>query len=556
MTRGLVRKLLLRLRTRADVRRVPAHLRDDRLPVRPTAQQLRDATAAVESPHSRDADELAALLLAVDRDGDPGPVAETGQLLLRAHPRVWLMLDVAARRVWWRAPRWSAAAVQHLSRGESSPLGLTLAAFHPDGRVREAAVARLAELHDPLAVPALTLRACDWVPQVRDRARPALEHRLAEPSTAMLVAALALALGERREGRWPADRIETVFREGPVELLTAALAVPDRRTRRTAHLTALAAGFYFDLAQMLHAAEHDDDLPTRVRCAEAAVRTAAAAKTLDLVRPLLSSGTAVVRSEAVRLLAREGDIAPAVAALADRSPTVRAVAQTALRRAGSDPAEQYRRLVTASLPEPGAIAGLGETGTADDAGLILSWLDHPRPRGRAAAVRALRRLGAADPDTLSAMLTDPSGAVTRQVTIALRPWASRLGLARLRELLTADNPHHIRTAAYRLLHERDTWTRLLIDLELVVDPSPWMHDLARSDIAAWLTREAATTYSMPQGRTAEVLTKHLDDAEDALGPDQVRLLRFHLGLKPPSTEYEVDHRDMDHGFRSGRPNPD
>ncbi|MER6011848.1 hypothetical protein [Streptomyces bluensis] len=55
-------------------------------------------------------------------------------------------------------------------------------------------------------------------------------------------------------------------------------------------------------------------------------------------------------------------------------------------------------------------------------------------------MRALRRLGAADPDTLSAMLTDPSGAVTRQVTITLRPWASRLDLPRLRELLNARQP--------------------------------------------------------------------------------------------------------------------
>ncbi|WRZ88024.1 hypothetical protein OHB54_02470 [Streptomyces sp. NBC_01007] len=534
MTRGLVRKLLPRLRVRAGVPGVPAHLRDDRLPVRPTAQQLHDAAAAVESRDSRNADELAALLLAVDRDGDPGLVAGTGQLLLRAHPRVWLTLDVAARRVWWRAPRWSAVAVRRLSQGESSPLGLTLAAFHPDGHVREAAVARLAGLHDALAVPALTLRSCDWVPQVRDRARSALEHRLAEPSTALLVAALALALGERREGRWPADRIETVFREGPAELLTAALAAPNLRTRRAAHLTALAAG-RLDLAYMLHAAEHDGDLLTRIRCAEAAVKTAVAAKTVDAVRPLLSSSTAVVRAEAVHALAQGGDLTPAVAALADRSPIVRAVAQTALRHAGSEPVEHYRRLVMAALPEPGAIAGLGETGTADDAGLIPSWLDHPQPRGRAEAVRALRRLGAADPDTLSAMLTDPSGAVTRQVTITLRPWASRLDLPRLRELLTASNPQHIRTAAYRLLHERNTWTRLLIDLELVTDPSPSMRGRARSDIAAWLTREAATTYSMPQGRTADALTRHLRDAEDVLDADQVRLLRFHLGLKPRST---------------------
>jgi hypothetical protein len=151
------------------------------------------------------------------------------------------------------------------------------------------------------------------------------------------------------------------------------------------------------------------------------------------------------------------------------------------------------------------------------------------------AVRALRRLGAADPDALSAMLTDPSGAVTRQVVIALRPRASLLDLPRLRELLTASNPQHIRMAAYRLLHERDTWTRLLVDLELVADPSPSMRGRARGDITVWLTHEAATTYSMPQGRTSDALAGHLCDAEDALGPDQVRLLRFHLGLKLPST---------------------
>ncbi|MEV8037448.1 hypothetical protein [Streptomyces sp. NPDC086182] len=536
MARGIVRKLLPRLRGRGDAPRVPAHPHDDRLPVRPTAQQLRDATAVVESRRGRNADELAALLLAVDRDGDPGLVAGTEQFLLRAQPRVWLMLDVATRRTWPRAPRWSEVAVRRLSRGESSPLGLTVAAFHPDGHVREAAVAQLAGLHGTLALPVLTLRASDWVPQVRDRARSALERHLAEPSAAVLVAAvaLALALGERREGRWLADRVDTVFREGPVESLTGALAVPDRHTRRAAHLTALAAG-RFDLAHMLHAAQHDDDLLTRIRCAEAAVRAAAAANTVDLVRPLLSSGTAVIRAEAVHALAREGDITPAVAALTDRNPIVRSVAQAALRRAGSDPAEQYRRLVMTSFPEPGAIAGLGETGTADDAGLVPSWLDHPRSRGRAETVRTLRRLGAAHPDTLSALLTDSSGAVTRQVAIALRPWASRLDLPLLRELLSASNPQHIRMAAYRLLHERDTWTRLLIDLELVADPSPLMRGRARGDIAAWLTREAATTYSTPQGRTADTLTRHLRDAEEALGPDQVRLLRFHLGLEPPST---------------------
>ncbi|MBB4795898.1 hypothetical protein [Streptomyces nodosus] len=530
MPRDLGRKLLRRLGVRADVLGVPAHLPDDHLPPRPTTQQLRDAMTAAETGHGGDVDGLAGLLLAVDRDGDPQLIAGTGQLLLQASPRVWLRLDEATRRYWWGAPRWSEAAVQRLSRGESSPLGLTVAAFHPNGRVREAAVAQLAEVHDTLAVSALTLRASDWVPRIRDRARAALEPRLTEPpGVPVAAAAIALALRERRQGRWLADRVETAFSEGPVELLTAALAASDRRTRRAAHLTALAAG-RLDLTQMLHAAEHDSDLLIRIRCAEAAVRTATVAGTVDLVRPLLSSGTAMVRAEAVHVLAREGDVTPAVSALTDRNPTVREVAQAVLRRAGADPLEHYRRLVMTSRPRPGAIAGLGETGTAEDAGLIAPWLDHPQIRGRAEAVRALHRLGAADPDALFPMLTDPSGAVTRQITRALRPWASRLDLPRLRELLTVGNPQHIRTAAYRLLHQRDTWTRLLIDLELVADPSPPMRNRALSDIKSWLTHEAATAYSMPQDRTADALAQHLCEAEDALGPDLVRRLRFHLGL--------------------------
>ncbi|MFD5318803.1 hypothetical protein [Streptomyces sp. NPDC127098] len=531
MGSGLGEELLERLRARADARAAWVRPGGDDLPDRPTTARLRDVAAAVESRRAGAAQELAALLLAVDRDGDVVVLAEAERILLTAGPRLWTALDEAARRAWWHAPRWSADAVRRLMRDESSPLGLTVAASHPDGHVREAAVTALAELDDALALPALALRAIDWVPVVRDRSRAALERRLAEPSGEALVttAAVALALRDRRAGRWLADRVEAVFREGSDEQLAAALAARDRATRRAAHLAALAAG-RLDLPRMLHAAERDDDLPTRLRCAEAAVRTAVAAGTPDLVRPLLTNGTAMVRAEALYALARVGDVAAAEAALADRHPTVRAVAQAALRRAGTDPAARYRALVGAPHPAPGAIAGLGETGVAADADLVRARLDHPRPRGRAEAVRALRRLGATDPDTLLAMLTDPSGSVTRQVSTALRPWASGLAPGPLRKLVAEGNPWHVRMAAYRLLRERDPWTRLLVDLELVADPSPPMRGRARGDIAAWLAREAATTYSMPRGETADELAARLPDAADALGRERVRLLRFHLGL--------------------------
>ncbi len=60
---------------------------------------------------------------------------------------------------------------------------------------------------------------------------------------------------------------------------------------------------------------------------------------------------------------------------------------------------------------------------------------------------------------------------------------------------------------------------------------------ARGDLAGWLGAEAATTYSMPSGATADRLDDALVRHADTLGPDRTRLLRFHLGLagrSPPS----------------------
>jgi hypothetical protein len=503
----------------------------DQLPHPVSAERLRQAASAAASGRAEGREEFALLLLAVDRVGEAGLLAEAEQVLRRAEPRLWLALDAVTRRSWWHVPGWWAAAVERVAVGEPGLVGLVVASFHPDGYVREAAVARLGELDEPLTAAPLALRAADWVPQVRDRARLTLERGLADPSGATLVAAapVALALRERREGRWLAEHIQTMLRQGPTAVLEAALGARDWRTRRAAYAAALAMG-RLDLSQLLDAAERDSDLPTRVRCAQAAVTAAVAGGTIDTVRRLLASGTAAVRAEVVLVLAGAGDVAPAVAALADRNRMVRAVAQAAVRRAGSDPAEWYRRHASDAPPDPGLIAGLGETGGSQDVGLVMAWLAHPLPRGRAEAVRALRRLGAASPDTVGELLDDPAASVTRQATIALRPWVAQLDPERLRSLLATDKPQHVRIAAYRLLRERDTWVRLLVDLDLVADPCAALRERARDDIGTWLAREAATTYSRPQAQVAAALEDRLRRAEATLGRDRVRLLRFHLGL--------------------------
>jgi hypothetical protein len=71
-------------------------------------------------------------------------------------------------------------------------------------------------------------------------------------------------------------------------------------------------------------------------------------------------------------------------------------------------------------------------------------------------------------------------------------------------------------------------------LRFVDDDETAVKTRARADLDAWLKRDAATTYSRPEGATAEELRRLLDDGERFLNPKTAKDLRFHLGLQKGS----------------------
>jgi hypothetical protein len=371
------------------------------------------------------ADQVAQLLLAIDRLANPELGQTAGALLAQADPADWRRLDLAARRSWWNVSASASTAQDRILADNPSTLSLVLASVHPDGYIREAAVARLGELDEPLALQALTLRTTDWVGQVRDRARAGLLAQLPRSVDALIaLGPLVLTLAPRERGRWLADQLAASMTSLADADLHRVLQAKDWRLRRAAYSVALRQG---RLAQqdLLAAVAHDPDLIIRVRCAEATLAAAAASGELAAVQQLTTCRTAAVRAAAVEALGRAGNLAAAVAALPDRSRGVREVARAALRRSGVDVTDRYRTMLRAAPAEPGAIAGLGETGGTGDADLLRPFLADPRPRARVEAVRALRRLGVAGPDALTDLLADPSAAVTRQVATALLPMAGR-----------------------------------------------------------------------------------------------------------------------------------
>lgn len=106
----------------------------------------------------------------------------------------------------------------------------------------------------------------------------------------------------------------------------------------------------------------------------------------------------------------------------------------------------------------------------------------------------------------SRMLNDGSGRVVRQVAQAIRPVVGELNLDALRALIDPENQRHTRTAAYKLLRDRDIYVRLAVDLQLMSDSSPNLAGRATADVHDWLARVVPTAYEPP----TSVLRDELD----------------------------------------------
>ncbi|WP_410668680.1 hypothetical protein [Amycolatopsis sp. cmx-4-68] len=389
-------------------------------------------------------------------------------VLLAGDVRRWVEFDLSVRRDWRPA-----------DARPTTRQALAGAACSGDGYLREAAVGRLAVSRDPEALPLLLIRCVDWVRPVREAARKAVLPKLDQASLRAMLPLIAV-LRRRQADDW----MTTLVRDRLPSLLDAALALEDRESRRWAHREAIGL---LPRERLLAIAVGDRDFVVRAWCSHALLDRG------ECVEELLAAGTPKVRMRALTLV----DRATVEAHLADRSSAVRSMAQALVRKAGGDPAAHYRAMPVSF----GVLAGLGETGTADDAGVLERHLADERPRIRRAAVRGLRRV-APESTAVWPLLTDPSPAVTRQVVEFLRGKPALVDVPALREMLAPERPVQTRRRAASLLRDQNTWLRLHTDLTLLADPD--LAADAQHDFRGWLQHSASIYTSPSPGLAAEI----------------------------------------------------
>lgn len=377
--------------------------------------------------------------------------------------RSWVALDLGVRILAWESPhllpahawadgrrlRWDWDAPLPSVRLRDHPPSeseLALALCHPDGRIREAALGRVAGAGALL--PLVIVRCADWAEPVRERARELLSR---EPSTALAQwAGLVLLLSRRAQGGFARELLARALREGPAAQVEALLGSDDRATRRFAHRVAV-AGRLLTPGRLARIAAGTDDATLQDLCADEAV-TSMGEQDHDLVVSLLLTARAPrVRAAGVTALRRTGRHGEARDFLADRSGIVRACARYVLRQGGVDPLPLYRSMCAAPAGHPGACAGLGECGGPGDAETLWPLLDHPLPAVRLHTIAGLRALAVVTREQLAPLLDDPSSAVVRAATRALLPDAAGFSPQWLYERAAPDRPRAVRIAAQRLL---------------------------------------------------------------------------------------------------------
>jgi HEAT repeat protein len=467
--------------------------------------------AVTGSPHDRDP-----LHAALDR------------LVRSATPRALVWLEQRARTLSeWRREGWAWSRDVTPERARSLPAhpasAAGVASMHSDGYVREAAVEVLSASDDPLAVAFLLIRANDWVASVRTAAARGIQAHQSRGGVARFVPYLELVDRLRRAGRNDLRPLaETILgalaTPEAASALRAGCASESRTIRRRCFEIAFSART-FELTPLVPTGLKDFDPVVRILTAKGAVQALEWVDLEPFIDEMLASPTPAARFCALEALWKErgADSRATQERFAlDPHPHVRGTARWFLKTIPNFDAPAFYRTalgaVTGDRELIGAMEGLGEVGTPEDAVLVAWFLRHEHARVRTAAVHALGSIGSeAHREAIIAALSDPSSRVCRAARRVLLRGApvdpESLTFAALRSRY----PHE-RRAAVELAKAHDHWVAGVLLLRIAGTADAETAARASAALAVWEARYNRV-FSSPTRRQIDEFESLLDGAK-------------------------------------------
>jgi HEAT repeat protein len=408
---------------------------------------------------------------------------------------------------------------------------LGILSFHRNGYIRQEAVRLLADERDGSELPYLLIRQNDWVNVVSVEAQRAITDRLRPNYLGHFVRSLPLVthlLEFRRRDLSPVFHkvIEMLVQPENDALLADAIGASNRWVCRQVVRTALGVPGEHH-GSVIHYGLASTDAIVRLTCAEG-LRLSPGDELHQAIAALQADRFMPVRREGFRI---EADSFPDQAlsawerGLLDKSASIRDLARYSIRQITAfDTPAFYRKILAekgALLPAAG---GLAECGDSTDLPVLRTFLVHPRPSFRRAAIRGIARIAQeAAVAELVKSLQDTSPSVVRETKRQLEPYLNAVGGDVLLAVVRDASTEYARKCAIKLIFEKGKWQSLPWLIRATSYPDQAVAPLARRFIEEWfsppLCNRVFTKPSVAERRAIEEAMSALppEGGEDLLG---------------------------------------
>ncbi|WCT57412.1 hypothetical protein PQ456_07875 [Paenibacillus kyungheensis] len=368
------------------------------------------------------------------------------------------------------------------------PIQIIMASFHWDGYVREVAVQRLSQFQNGSEIPWLLIRLNDWVSPIRFKAYRALKQKIHIRNTEYFIQSIWLVQRLVGRGKEHHELLNTQIQQ--------LIAQPEARPALEHYMHSTDVyirQFCYNMMLKTEAADRyalftsalqDHALVIRLWAARQIDQAIEVDKDssekisnqwLDIVYMMLADHFPALRRLALDILSYHFPMQAETAlidGLMSHNLTIRETARRHLPKINPIPYVEYYLDQIWNGNESSlavAIAGLGETGTAEDAEVIAEYKDHTQIKVRKAVLTALGKLKpTAYMDVFSQALVDSQPGISKIAKQTLIQYTYMLDRERLIQLVLNCPLSHISRNALRILFAFDSWQSLDSLLRILV----------------------------------------------------------------------------------------
>lgn len=431
------------------------------------------------------------------------------------------------------------------------PIQIIMASFHWDGYVREVAVQRLSQFQNGSEIPWLLIRLNDWVSPIRFKAYRALKQKIHIRNTEYFIQSIWLIQRLVGRGKEHHELLNTQIQQ--------LIAEPEARPALEHHMHSTDVyirQFCYNMMLKTEAADRYALFTSALQDHALAIRLWAARQIdraieldkgsskkisnqwLDIVYMMLADHFPALRRLALDILSYHFPMQAETAlidGLMSHNLTIRETARRHLSKIKTiSYVEYYLDQIWNGdeLSLAVAIAGLGETGTAEDAEVIAEYKDHAQIKVRKAVLTALGKLKpTAYMDVFSQALVDPQPGVSKIAKQTLIQYTYMLDREQLIQLVLNCPLSHISRNALRILFAFDSWQSLDSLLRILVQTE---HRLVQHTVNhlldSWITKANSQFRAELPTEMKKQLLCYLDQSLNVLGQDKHRTLEWIIQL--------------------------